>query len=202
MKEILYDKYKSFLTWFGDLYFATEPPLIKAEEIRMADALLQPGDVICRGYNYYLDSHFIPGDYSHSGLVVDQSNMIHAVAEGVSKIDIIDFIKDVDRFIVLRPNLSQSELADVLDRAFEHLEHKRPYDFTFKDPNNFYCHEFTQDCLNCGGIEILPTEKRFGIGIFSFKRTLFLAQNLIDALQTIYEFNPEQKEEVNFETKH
>lgn len=200
MKEWLYARYKGFLTWFGDIYCAFEPPLVRANEIRRVLALIQPGDVICRGYNYYLDSYFIPGVFSHSGLVVDAFTMIHAVAEGVSRIDIIDFIKDCDAFIILRPVLSTSDSVKVLARAFEHLKNKTPYDFTFKDPNNFYCHEFTQDCLNYGGIEIVPTETEFGIGIFKFKRTLFLAQNLIDALTTVYIYNPEKG--VYFEAEH
>jgi len=192
MKEWIYKKYKAFMTWFGDIYCAFKPPLVRANEIRKTLDIIKPGDVICRGYNYYLDSYFIPGVYSHSGLVIDKSNMIHSIAEGVSKIDIIDFIKDCDAFIILRPVLNENEIEKVINRAMEHYNNKTPYDFTFKDPNHFYCHEFTQDCLNYGGIEILPSIVEFGIGLFKFNRTIFLAQNLIDALITIYMYNPEK----------
>lgn len=193
MKEWLYRKYKAFLTWFGDIYFATKPPLVKAEHIRRLLLQVRIGDVICRGYNYYLDSYFIPGDYSHSGLVVGELAMMHSVAEGVVPIDIIDFIKDCDAFILLRPGLTDNETSKVVDRAFWHNhQNKTEYDFTFKDPNKFYCHEFTVDCLNYGGIEILPTEKDFGVWPLKFKRVLFLAQNLIDACSIEYEFNPEE----------
>lgn len=193
MKEILYDKYKSFLTWFGDLYFATEPPLCKAEQIEKTLEIIEAGDVICRGYNYYLDGHFIPGDYTHSGIVLNKREMAHSIAEGVQSVHPIDFIKDVDRFIVLRPKYSDVDYnkQSVIDRAIWHIEANiTQYDFTFEDDNTFYCHEFTADCLKYGLITIDKTFKEFGIWPVQFKRELYLAQNLIDSLETVYEFNP------------
>jgi hypothetical protein len=191
LKEWLFKVYKKSLTVFGDIYFATKPPLVKAKEIRDALDILKPGDIICRGYNYYLDSYFIPGEYSHSGLVTNENYMTHSIAEGVCGIDTIDFIKDCDAFIVIRPQIDDADIIPILARAHEHENLKSEYDFTFKDPNKFYCHEFTADCLNYGGVTVLPTDKEFGIWPFKFKRTIFLAQNLIDTCKVIYEFNPE-----------
>jgi len=192
MKERLYNIYKEFLTWVGDIYMATEPPLCKAEQIEAMLEVIQPGDVICRGYNYYLDSIFIPGDFTHSGIVINKREMIHSIAEGVQSIHPIDFVKDTDRFIVLRPNYI-GNISDVIDRAIWHTDdNKTEYDFTFKDPTKFYCHEFTADCVLYGGVKILKTNKTFGIFPFKFKRELYLADNLIDMCYVVYRFNPKQ----------
>ena len=60
MKEFVFNKYKKFLTFVGDIYFATKPPLCKAKQIEDMLSIIKAGDIICRGYNYYLDSYIIP----------------------------------------------------------------------------------------------------------------------------------------------
>jgi len=200
MKEQLFNIYKRFLTWIGDIYMATEPPLCKAKQIESMLEVIVDGDVICRGYNYYLDGMFIPGDYTHSGIVINKREMIHSIAEGVQSIHPIDFIKDVDRFIILRPpydvglDTHWRTKALAVDRAIWHCEaNKTEYDFTFKDDNKFYCHEFTVDCLNQAGIVVSKVHKNFGVGPFKFKRELYLAQNIINVCKIVYEFNPKEK---------
>jgi uncharacterized protein YycO len=195
LNPYVYDKYKGFLTWFGDLYFATKPPLCSAKQIEEMLEVIQPADVICRGYNYYLDGHFIPGDYSHSGIVVNKREMIHSIAEGVGSVHPIDFVKDVDRFIVLRakysPDLLLSRQMEIVDRAIWHADcNNTEYDFMFSEDGKYYCHEFTADCLARGEIIISKTVKKFGVWPFAFERELYLAQNLIDRLLVVYEFNP------------
>lgn len=43
-------------------------------------SIVEPGDVLARGYDSYLDSVFIPGEYSHTGVYVGEGKVIHAVA--------------------------------------------------------------------------------------------------------------------------
>jgi hypothetical protein len=194
MKPELYEHYSKFLTWFGDLYMATEPPLCKAEQIERMLELIEEGDVICRGYNYYADSYFIPGEYTHSGFVINKRQMMHSIAEGVQLIHPIDFVKDVDRFIILRPKYEGADTFYAVGRAFWHCDHnKTEYDFTFKDDTKFYCHEFTADCLAHASVHAEKTHKHFGVWPFKFTRELYLAQNIIDVCNVVYEFNPEEK---------
>jgi uncharacterized protein YycO len=192
MKEFLYDRWKGFLTWFGDIYVATKPPLCTAIQITDLTELMEAGDVVCRGYNYYLDGKFIPGDYTHSGIIINAREMIHSVAEGVQSIHPIDFIKDTDRFILLRPNYAANDKVFLaIDRAIWHCDcNETEYDFTFEEDGKYYCHEFTCDCLAQAGIVVNKTTKEFGVWPCKFKRNLYLAQNLIDTCKTIYEFNP------------
>jgi len=189
MNEFFYNILKRFLTWFGDLYFATSPPQCRAKQIITSLKLVKRGDVICRGYSYYLDSYFIPGEYSHSGIVIDdKGTMLHSVAEGVEEIHIMDFIKDTDRFIILRfPGLNVNPFVK---RGLQLFKKETEYDFTFSDPNKFYCHEFTVSCLELGGIKIWPSNKEFGVWPFNFNKKIFLAENLREIGQVVYEFNP------------
>src|SRR5574340_1474902 len=98
----LYLWWSWFLTRLGDIGCAFAPPLVRAKDIRACLAIIQPGDVICRKYIYYLDSYLIPGTYSHSGLYCGNDTVIHSVAVVAEEIDVIDYIKDADGFIVLQ----------------------------------------------------------------------------------------------------
>lgn len=191
MKPQLYELYKRFMTWFGDVMLATSPPACKAEQIEIMQRLIEPGDIICRGYLYYADGIFIPGSYTHSGIIIDKTHMIHSISEGVQYIHPIDFIKDTDRFIILRPYYEKYKIVDAIDRAKWHVVHQTEYDFSFKEfDESFYCHELVADCLLHAYIALSRTEKSFGVGPFKFKKNLYLAQNIIDKCETIYEFNP------------
>jgi cell wall-associated NlpC family hydrolase len=55
--------------------------------------VIWPGDIVLRGYNHYLDGKFIPDPlkYSHGAIYVGDNTLIHAVAEGVSTVNIVDF---------------------------------------------------------------------------------------------------------------
>lgn len=197
MRPELYTLYRAFMTWFGDIYVATEPPLCKSEQIEIMMDVILDGDVICRGYNYYLDSYFIPGEYTHSGIVINKREMVHFVAEGAQSIHPIDFIKDTDRFIILRPRYDVGldthwrTKALAVDRAIWHCDYnKTEYDFTFKEDSKFYCHEGTVDCLEQAGIIVPRTNKSFGVWPLKFYLELYLAQNLIGVCGVVYEFNP------------
>ena len=55
--------------------------------------IIEPGCLILRGYEYYLDGKFIPSTrgYSHLGIYVGDNKVIHAVSEGVSEVNLIEF---------------------------------------------------------------------------------------------------------------
>ena len=178
------------MTWIGDVMLATKPPKTKAANILIMLQSIQPGDIICRKYLYYLDSIFIPGEYSHSGLVVDKHTMIHAIAEGVSTIHPVDYIKDTDGFVIMRPKYETPEKCKAaIAKAQWHFFNKTQYDFTFQNTTNrMYCHELICSCLEEAGIHIPLSEKKFGVWPFSFKKELYLANNIIDYTTKIYEF--------------
>jgi len=68
--------YERLLTWFGDLkyfkfpFFLIYDPSsykVRGEDAREVIDIIQPGDVLLRAYDHYLDGKFIPGLFSHVG---------------------------------------------------------------------------------------------------------------------------------------
>lgn len=113
---------------------------VKGTETREAMRLIRPGDLILRKYRHYLDGYFIPGRYSHTGVYAGGGKVIHAVAEGVSEIDLIDFLR-CDAFAVLRPKSGTQEAVARLQKFLG-----KPYDFNFKSGNeSYYCHELAAE---------------------------------------------------------
>jgi len=156
-----------FLTIFGDIkifrwpFFLIYTPLgylVKGEQTRELFEILQPGDVVMRAYNNYLDGYFIPigeSRCSHSGVYDGKNKIYHSVAEGLEHDDIIEFCR-TDRIMVLRPAKDQ-------EWALEHARKCKaadiPYDFDFKpDAGKYYCHEFTASCYP--DLEIKPLSRK------------------------------------------
>ena len=91
------------LSIFGDIkvykwpFFMVYCPTsfrVKGFHTLEAMRFLQPGDIIQRKFINYLDGYFIPGSYSHTGIYIKDSTVIHAIAEGgVSETSVIDFMR-------------------------------------------------------------------------------------------------------------
>lgn len=117
-----------------------------------------PGDIIARKYDSYLDNKLIPGDYCHAGIVIDDETVIHAISEGVCKIDVIDMVKDCDNFILLRPRNVNKDIL-VLE-ASKKLGF--PYDFAFNgiSADRFFCFELVMYCLRKASGNSIPAYGR------------------------------------------
>ena len=122
--------------------------------------LARPGDIVCRRYVWYLDGYFIKGEYTHSGIVVNTNTIIHAVAEGVTRIDIIDYVKDADGFVLLRPiNTAEHPYDPALAIFFACGMIGKPYDFVFQSgPDAFYCHELAYYAIMHGGKKVIKPD--------------------------------------------
>lgn len=123
---------EAFLKTFGDIKVFSWPMFIlydpgsykvKGEDMRQVIECIEPGDILVRGYDNYLDGFFIPGSFSHAGLylgpVTDDDRrflapgvngssfktgrqmVIHAMAEGVFMEDILNFCR-CDRMAIVR----------------------------------------------------------------------------------------------------
>jgi len=173
--DVFYKLWAWFLTKFGDIMLSTSPPLVSAKEMRKAMGIVQAGDVLCRRFDCYLDGFFIPGKYTHSGIMIDEKTIVHSIAENVQIIDILDFIKDTDGFIILRPIYS-SEQDKQLAIDFAKSKIGVPYDFAFQDGNDaYYCHELTVACLKAGNV------------IVDRKSNVYLASDIEDKCPRVYE---------------
>lgn len=89
------------------LFIVYDPSEYDMDGVHMKKALnvIEPGDIVLRGYNNYLDGYFIddPYCYSHGALYVGNDKIIHAISKGVSEINCIDFMT-CDRICILRPS--------------------------------------------------------------------------------------------------
>ncbi|MBF5041867.1 hypothetical protein FGE12_05650 [Aggregicoccus sp. 17bor-14] len=120
-----------FLTVFGDikvfrwpLFMIYDPGSyrVKGQHMREVMSRVQPGDILVRRYDQYLDGHFIPGYFSHVGMYVGkveprevaalspqfrenfgtgEQTVVHAIAEGVLAEDFLNFCR-CDGLVVLR----------------------------------------------------------------------------------------------------
>lgn len=161
------------LTAFGNIQLQTDLPKVRATHCRKVLKLAQEGDIILRKYDYFLDGKFIPGEFTHSGIVESPEtshcscSVIHAVAEGVERIDLLDFVKDADNFALLRPIYRFKEDAEKAI-IFARKQVGKSYDFGFdveSDLENcvdYFCHKLPASALYHVGIKLIPILKSIG----------------------------------------
>jgi hypothetical protein len=175
------------LTMFGDIkvfrrpLFAVYDPTdygVTGWDCRRFSDLAEPGDVVLRGYDGYLDGFFIPlgvSGCSHSGVCIGD-DVVHSVAEGVSRCDVLDFIR-ADRAVLLKP-VDDSVRDEAVRTALSLVG--CPYDFDFETEDSeikngvgarYYCHEFTRRCYPGVSIDETSGRARF-LGLRSPKTFL------------------------------
>ena len=149
--------------------------------------LLQPGDVVLRGFDNYLDGYFIddPHGYSHGAIYIGKGKIIHAIAEGVSEINVLDFMK-CDRVCILRPSKHQQKAIRL---AKKFLADNVPYDFNFKEgASSVYCFELCALCYPKLDVQRIKFKKLFGL----LKRNAYLADSFRKSkdFTIVFEHNP------------
>jgi hypothetical protein len=179
----LFEKiYNKFVKILGDikvfkfpLFIVYDPGsyLVKGDDTREVMELIQPGDILVRGYLNYLDGYIIPGLFSHAGLYLGEVKesakelvkpealhdfkagkqiVIHSMAEGVFMEDIINFCR-CDYMMVLRrnPNIESDEskktkFEDVFTISLQNLGKDYDFKFDFSDFNKLSCTELVYAC--------------------------------------------------------
>ena len=173
---------EKFLRIFRDIKILPYPPFLyyqpgdyyraSGADTRRAIDLVRPGDLLCRGYDSYLDGYFIPGKFTHTGVYTGNGKITHAIAEGVSEIDIIDFLR-CDRFILIRPKKGQKQ---ALERIAAWIG--KPYDFDFTSGNDaIYCHELAAEAYK--ELQIQKIIPYMGFIRFHKLRPTYLAESFI-----------------------
>lgn len=198
-----YKYWAKFLTVIGDikvyplrpLFFIYNPEeydyKVRGYDIRQIMKIIKPGDILLRRYEHYLDSALIPGKYSHSGIYVGNHTIIHAVAEGVREIDIIDYCLS-DGLLLLRP---KKGIKKAVKRAKDSLGCCYDFKFNSSDSSAFYCHELTAHCYRELDIEAYPI--KFCGKVLPLLDKKFLAESFIcnDNIDCLLEIDPTIGEE-------
>jgi putative membrane protein len=186
-ESLRYRFWSRFLKWFGMGYHAFEPPRIRADHIRQLLRMLEPGSILCHDDLFYFSRPFIPGKYTHSAVVIDERTAIHSVPNGVEYIDVIDFVKDSDGFILLRPSYPYGGAKRVVEEAQALLRQGTRYNFSFRDRKAaMYCHEFTNRCLATVHLDVKPKRHRM-LGFIV--RDIVHADLFIEAFPAILEIH-------------
>jgi uncharacterized protein YycO len=130
----------------GDIYLSTRPMFlmykpkqhrVTGDEIRALLMVLEPGDILLRKWNGYLNAILTGGNYSHAGMYVGNNTVIHANEHGVIEEDILTFCR-ADSICVLSVKNGDTENAiKIVRSALGTL-----YDYDFKPENKkYYCTE-------------------------------------------------------------
>lgn len=176
--KIKVSKYPLWLTYNPSTFQA------KGDQYRKAVEILEPGYIIGRGYEDYLDGYFIPGDYSHScicsSMLTNGQKIIHSMAYGVFEEDLIDFLR-CDRFVIFKPKKCLKKAVKIAKSLIG-----KKYDFDFDLENNkYYCHEFCATCYP--DLDIKPIKTKYG-------KEAYTIDSFINSkdFEIVYEFNPKK----------
>lgn len=202
MKRFFYKLWSKFLTAFGNIrlskyipwiYYDTSDPKVTGETIMKLIDILEPGDIVLRGWDSYLDSMFIRGDYSHAGIYIGNNMIVHAVSPTVCKTSIIDFSL-CDRVCVIRPNKYNKTAVKI---AKQFVKDKIPYDFDFciNDSNALFCFELAVRSYPKIKFQSFKISKFFGL----IKKNVYFADSfrLSKDAKLVFEYNPKRCTFVN-----
>lgn len=163
---------------------------VKAVDIRKAMNLVRKGDVLVRRYRNYLDGYFIPGRFSHSGIYVGDGTgiIVHAMSDGVQKIDILDFLR-CDGFAILRPVEKAGTDMELLvgkaaSIAKSYVGNSYDFDFVIEDgprkrSEPVYCHELVRKCYP--DLDVPLIKPSLWNGMITWGRETYLAQSFFDS---------------------
>lgn len=198
MKKFIYKCWSKFLTWFGNIKIFNYPfwivydpseYAVTGEKLLEILNVVKPGDIILRGYAEYLDSKFIPDKlkYSHCGIYIGKNTVVHAIAESVEYINVLDFCM-CDRIAIFRPKKGQRNAIKI---AKEFADNKVPYDFIFSPgTSSLYCFELGAECYPNLDIPKCTPTMLFGL---IKKKDVYLAESFFKStdMECIFHYNPE-----------
>lgn len=168
MKKWLYKLQSWFFTFLGDigwagirhpfwLVFNIQFCKLKGEHYVSLKPMLEPGDILIRRFEGYLDRFFIPGWWNHGGVYVggEGEKVIHSISDGVVIEHVINFMR-CDHLIVLRPPKKLVKAG--IRKAFNVIGREYDFNFDFSNHESFSCTELVDYCYP----NLVVPKKRFG----------------------------------------
>lgn len=125
------------------MWFVYRPDVhrVRGKDVRQVMECVQPGDILLRRFDGYINTVFTPGFWGHAGLSVGDNQVIHAVSTGTITDDILDFCR-TDAVAVLEPLLTHYEKRRAVHQAKAFAREGIPYDYAFSSDNiALYCTE-------------------------------------------------------------
>lgn len=207
MKRLFHKIKSQLLTVFGDLkvfrwplFLIYDPDdyAVSGQDVQDIQEILEKGDILLRGYRHYADGYAIKffslstldsdigGDWSHGAIYVGNGKIIHAVAEGVSETNVVDFTR-CDRIAIFRPKKGKTAAVKT---AKKFLKENVPYDFSFTyGSSSLYCFELAALCYPKLDIPKFSIRKIFGL---LRRNDVYLAKSFVESpdLKLVYCSNP------------
>ena len=138
--NIYLHKYPMFIVYKPDQH------RLKGDKIRKILNTIQPGDILLRRFDSYLNTILTPGFWGHAGLYIGNNSIIHSIGKGVIEEDILNFCR-TDSLAILNVNITQEE-RDIAIQDIKKLKGNK-YDFNFNPHNKqYYCTELMDVSFN------------------------------------------------------
>jgi len=117
---------------------------VKGEDVRKIFEVIQPGDILLRKFDQYLNTIFDGSFWAHAGIYVGDNQVVHSVSDGCKKEDILNFCRADAIAILRRKDGVTSQITKGLMLTEMHI----PYDYDFNSANDdYYCTELV-DVVN------------------------------------------------------
>jgi hypothetical protein len=162
---------KGVAHWMGETKFKRRPaPLVGKADLKALSALLRPGDILVERRNWNLSNVGLPGFWPHAALYVGtpaQSGKRHPGHETVHEdgnprviiealgigvgFNSLEKSAGADYVGVLRPRLSDAEIATAIGRAIGYVGRPYDFDFDFLTDAELVCSELVYKCYQPGG---------------------------------------------------
>jgi hypothetical protein len=177
-------------TFLGDTRIVRRPPFIGIDQIEKLQSRLRPGDILLERRNWYLSNPALPGFWPHAALYIGHvedlkrlgvtnhpsfrkhlgayftaapdgrgNTVIEAVSEGVI-LNSLTHSLHADYAAVLRPRLSEKQVAAAIVRAFEHLGKPYDFNFDFDDTDKLVCTQLIY--VSYAGMVNFPLQRVMG----------------------------------------
>lgn len=130
--------------WPMFIVFNPHTYTVKGNHYYEARKLIQPGDILLRGYTQYLDGYFVPGTYSHAAMYIggEHEQIVHAMTPEVQWTNLCTFMR-CDRFAIIRANVSKADTKLAIKRATSLIGIPYDYDFVFETKDSITKRQFS-----------------------------------------------------------
>ncbi len=118
------------------------PKRVPGAPLEAVRAFLRPGDILVTRHRDALTNVFLPGYWPHAALYVGVQaaggNVVEAKKDGVLLRELDETLK-VDSFLVLRADVDEQVLGEVVSRAMSHVGKLFDFAFDFRQTDRLAC---------------------------------------------------------------
>ena len=153
---------KWLLEFTGNTYLCKQPMFfhykpahhkVNGKEVRMILEAIQPGDILLRRYDGYLNSILTTlssgSFWGHAAIAISGDTVVHAVSQGVIYEDILEFSRCDSLAVLSVKGITPTQRHDAVNIACQFVGQKWEYDYRFERGNGkLYCTEVADSCHN------------------------------------------------------